>query len=199
MEQTMKPMKQPTKRFAIQPTSIHSPRARGAFHRLRAQWPILVAVVATGMFGCSDSEEHFAESPRVISTPVVSVTEPAVEIDLPELSKTGVLRVLLLNSSSSYYVMRGEEWGFEFELAREVARDMGLRIKVVLPDSQAAPLDLLNRGQVDLVAMPLRPEEAPEAQVSYTAPYHTVQQIQVVNSAYADSITGPVCCVHQVA
>lgn len=172
-------------------TSIHGLRV--AFHalRMRVRWSILLAATVTGMFGCSESVEHSGVDTFAVTTPVVKVPEPTVSIDLPDLERTGNLRVLLLNSSSSYYVMRGEEWGFEFELAREVARELGLRLQVVLPDSQAGPIDLLNLGRVDLVAMPLRPEDAPDAQVGYTVPYHTVQQTLVVNAAYADSIRGP--------
>lgn len=172
-------------------TSHHGLRAASLGRRLRAAWSILLATAVTGMFGCSDRTEHAEGGSFTLSGSRVQVTEPAVEFDLDTLRESGTLRVLLQNSASSYYVMRGEEWGFEYELAREVARTLGLQLRVVLPDSMAGPLDLLNLGQVDLVAMAMRPEEAPEANVSYTAPYHTVQQTLVVNAAHADSVREP--------
>lgn len=171
--------------------SIHGLRAALLDLRMHARWSILLATMVTGMFGCSESAEQSDLDVFAEASPRIRVTEPAVDIDLPQLERRGSLRVLLLNSSSSYYVMRGEEWGFEFELAREVARELGLRLQIVLPDSQSGPIDLLNLGRVDLVAMPLRTDGAPEARVAYTVPYHTIQQMLVVNAIHADSIRTP--------
>ena len=152
--------------------------------------PILLTLLVAGMIGCSETEPPDAD-PYAELRPRITVPTPTVERDLEEIRDSGVLRVLLRNSSSSYYVMQGEEWGFEFELAREIARELDLRLQVVLPDSQVSPLDLLNLGRVDLVGMPLRPEAAPDAEVAYTAPYHTVHQTLVAHADHADSIRTP--------
>lgn len=94
-----------------------------------------------------------------------------VQRDLADLEAEGTLRVLLRNSSSSYFVLRGEEYGFEFELARAFARSRGLRLQVVLPDSQLSLVSQLNRGDADLVAAPLLPGQFPGYEYALTEPY----------------------------
>ena len=45
----------------------------------------------------------------------------SVREDLPEILQSKELRVLTLYSSTSYFLYRGEEMGYEFELARRFA------------------------------------------------------------------------------
>ena len=145
-------------------------------------------VVVMGLIACSPTN---TSDPHGEGRAQVMVREPVVERDLEDIRETGTLRVLLRNDSSSYYVLQGQEYGFEFEVVRELAREMDLRLRVVLPDSEHAPLEMLNLGEVDVVASPLYPEEHPEVEVAYTSPYHRVYQTLVVNTALADSIHGP--------
>lgn len=109
----------------------------------------------------------------------VGFDEPQVERDLDDIRRSGSLRVLLRNSSSSYYILRGEEFGFEFELAREVANELGVQLQVVLPDSQLHPLAMLNKGYVDLVAIPFAQEDLDAYRVSATAPYDRMREVLV--------------------
>lgn len=118
----------------------------------------------------------------------VQFPDPRVKKDLPEIEQEGTLRVLLRNTSSSYYLLRGQEHGFEYELARQVAEELGLRLEVVLPDSQISPLGMLNLGDVDLVALPLQPLDWPDVRVRFTEPYHSVRQVLVVHERYQDSV-----------
>lgn len=121
----------------------------------------------------------------------VHVGAPTIDVDLAELRARGTLRVLLHNSSSSYYFLRGEEYGFEFELAREIARALELRLEVVLPDSVYSPIDALNLGHVDLVAMPHRVDAKPPADVAFTRPYDTGQPILVTRTERAPDFASP--------
>ena len=62
----------------------------------------------------------------------------AVRADLDAIRKRGVLRVLTRNSSTTYFLHRGEELGFEYELVREFARTLGVRLELVIPPSREA-------------------------------------------------------------
>ena len=50
-------------------------------------------------------------------------------IDLPEIMERGELVVLTANSSTSYFNYRGEPMGFQYELAQQFARSLGLKLK----------------------------------------------------------------------
>jgi membrane-bound lytic murein transglycosylase F len=94
----------------------------------------------------------------------------------------------MANSSSSYYVLRGEEYGFEYELARQIARELDLHLRVVLPDAVLTPVEMLQAGQVDVIAMPLLPEERLTEDLALTIPYNSVQQRLVVHRDQADLV-----------
>ncbi len=72
------------------------------------------------------------------------------EADLPQMKDRKVLRVLLPNSASSYYLWRGELRGFEYELARRFANRQGLRLEVVVPPRKEDGLKWLEEGKADI-------------------------------------------------
>lgn len=72
--------------------------------------------------------------------------------DLPGLKERGVLRVITRNSSSTYFITRGELVGFEYDLARRFAEQLGLRIEIVVPPSRADLTRWLLEGKGDLIA-----------------------------------------------
>lgn len=93
--------------------------------------------------------------------------------DLPGLKKRRRIRVLLRNNAASYFLWRGELVGFEYELARAFARDLGLRLEVVVPPSHEAMYRWLKEGRADVAAGFLVPQERHEREgLAYTRPYH---------------------------
>lgn len=72
--------------------------------------------------------------------------------DLEEVKRRGVLRVLTRNNSEDYFIARGLERGFQFELASAFARALGVRVAFVVPPSREALIQALLRGEGDLIA-----------------------------------------------
>ena len=58
------------------------------------------------------------------------------DTDLPDIRERGELTVLTVNGSTSYFNYRGEPMGFQYELAQQFVRSLGLKmkLKVVRPD-----------------------------------------------------------------
>ena len=50
--------------------------------------------------------------------------------DLPQMKDSGTLVALTLNSSISYFDYRGEPMGFQYELAKQFAESLGLKLKI---------------------------------------------------------------------
>ena len=75
--------------------------------------------------------------------------------DLPQMKDSGELVVLTLNSSISYFDYRGEPMGFQYELAKQFAESLGLKLKIkTAPDTEELVHMLLN-GEGDFIAYPL--------------------------------------------
>ena len=72
--------------------------------------------------------------------------------DLESLRERKVLRVLTRNSSSTYFLHRGELLGFEYELARRFAKGLGLQMVMVVPPEGDDLLTWLREGRGDVVA-----------------------------------------------
>lgn len=54
------------------------------------------------------------------------VVEEPVPIDLKEIVKKEKLTILAENSSTSFFIYKGQSMGFEYELLREFANDIGV-------------------------------------------------------------------------
>ncbi len=101
-------------------------------------------------------------------------------VDLDAIKRRGALRVLTRNSSTTYFLHRGEELGFEYELAREFARTLGVRLELVIPPSRDALAQYLREGKGDLVAAGLAVTAERSREFAFTAPYNRVSELLVV-------------------
>ncbi|MDX1390682.1 MAG: transporter substrate-binding domain-containing protein, partial [Acidobacteriota bacterium] len=88
-------------------------------------------------------------------------------------------RILTRNGAASYFLYRGEQMGFEFELAQDFARSVGCRVRVIVPPSHDLLIPWLLEGRGDLIAaaMTITPERAET--VAFTRPYNQVSEVVV--------------------
>ncbi len=93
--------------------------------------------------------------------------------DLVEIKKRGVVRVAMLNNGASYFIYRGQEVGFQYELAHLLAMRLGVRLQVVVPEKPDAMLQLLHEGLADIVPY------APKAMLNIS-PKHLPVRVDVV-------------------
>ena len=107
--------------------------------------------------------------------------------DLSGLKEHRRLRMITRNNPMTYFIFRGLQVGFEYELMKKFASQHDLRLEIVIPDSHAELLSYLNEGKGDVVAaaMTIIPER--QAQAAFTRPYNEVSELVVVR-ADEDSI-----------
>jgi len=73
--------------------------------------------------------------------------------DLDEMKKRHVVRVAMLNNAASYFIYRGREMGFQYELARLFAGRLGVRLQIVVPDKPADLIDMVRHGLADIAPL----------------------------------------------
>jgi len=73
-------------------------------------------------------------------------------IDLPQMKAKGELRALTLYSSTSYFIYRDREMGYEYEICSQLAKSLGLKLKMVTAPNINELNRMLDRGEGDLVA-----------------------------------------------
>ena len=62
------------------------------------------------------------------------------------------LHVVTLYSPTSYFIYRGQEMGYDYELITAIAVDRGLTLKVNIAPSLSRAIEMLDSGKVDLIA-----------------------------------------------
>ncbi len=65
------------------------------------------------------------------------------------------LRIATLYSPTSYFIYREEPMGVDYTLARRLAHDKGMELKIVVAPSMVSMIGMLDSGYVDLVAYPV--------------------------------------------
>jgi len=78
--------------------------------------------------------------------------EEARIVDFPQIKAKGELRALTLYSSASYFIYREKEMGYEYEICSRLADSLGLKLKMIVAPSPRALVEMLERGEGDLVA-----------------------------------------------
>lgn len=72
--------------------------------------------------------------------------------DLPQIKDSGELVVLTLYSSTSYFIYRGQEMGFQYELSEQFAKSLGLKLRIEVANNIDELIDKLVAGEGDMIA-----------------------------------------------
>lgn len=114
---------------------------------------------------------------------LASEEQPTATDDLNEIEKRGVLRVLTRNNASTYFLFRGELFGFEYELMKRFADKHHLRLEMVVPPGRDQLLPWLKQGRGDIVAASMAINDIRrEKHVAFTTPYNEVTELLVTRT-----------------
>lgn len=136
----------------------------------------LVLAIMAIFAGCH--HDTLVQDRPLIKTVDFIEPEP-VRIDLDVIKKRGKLIALTLNSSTSYFVYRGQPMGYEYEILRRFTKSIGVDLEIkVIPDVNAM-FDLLNKGDGDVIACNLAITKSRLAHASFSDPYNFTRQVLV--------------------
>jgi peptidoglycan lytic transglycosylase F len=104
------------------------------------------------------------------------LTEP-ISRDLAQIRERGELVVLAPYNSTTYFIYQGEPLGYEYEILRAFAKDLGVELKMVVVTDPKSLFPLLNSGDGDLAAARLVPPTEPrdESPVAFTRALYRTQ------------------------
>jgi len=119
----------------------------------------------------SSTELRAALDAFVVERFLTAASEARSTGALEALRRRGSLRVLTRNGAVTYYLHRGERFGFDFEIARLVAKQLGLRLEMVVPPTREALVPWLLEGRGDLIGASFGVSDERAKQVAFSAPY----------------------------
>ena len=138
---------------------------------------LFVAALCLAVGGC---QERIDPSGASLGNGVPLTPHPLVERDLAAIDKSGLIRLITHYNSSSYFIHRGGQAGFDYELVWRFARERGLTVEVVIPEPGEDFITLLNSGRGDVVGAGVVPNAGLERWVTWTRPTNFVCKVLVV-------------------
>lgn len=134
----------------------------------RSIWfPLLTAVIVM-LASCSGSSSSGDRNKK-----------PKESGDLEDILKKGTLTVLMENSSTSYFIYRGKKMGFEYELLKEFADELGVQLEVKVVHDLDKMIPLLNAKEGDLIACNLTYTKDRLNDIDFSEPYFVTPQVLV--------------------
>lgn len=108
-----------------------------------------------------------------------SIVANSVDRDLEDIKKDGVLRALVVYSSTSYFLYKGQPMGFEYEILQRLAKHLNLKLEIVISDDLDAEFEVLNRGDVDIIAHGMTITNQRKWEVDFTEYLYLTKQVLV--------------------
>lgn len=144
--------------------------------KLIIRFVLLIVVITVFVTGCQH-DTIVQERPLIKTTDFIE-KEP-VRFDLDAIKKRGKLVALTLNSSTSYFVYRGQAMGYEYELLKRFTASIGVDLEIkIIPDVNAM-FELLNNGDGDVIACNLAITKIRLEHASFSDPYNFTRQVLV--------------------
>lgn len=129
------------------------------------------------LLACSSSGTEKAEQSAAILG--IDFLDKPVELDLEEIRKRGRLIAIVDNSSTSYFIYRGQPMGYEYELLNLLAEDLGVDLEIVITPDISEAFRKLNQGEGDVIAHNLTVTKERQALIDFTLHHNEVKQVLV--------------------
>lgn len=100
-------------------------------------------------------------------------------ISLDELKEKGELVVLTLYGSTSYFIYRGQEMGFQYELSKQFAENLGLKLRIEASKNIDEMVQKLLDGKGDIIAYTLPVSKELKDSVLYCGESFITHQVLV--------------------
>lgn len=115
----------------------------------------------------------------ILQKALTSHRNEAFKGDLKGILKNKTLRVLTRNNPVTYFLYRGRQFGFEYELAALMAKKLGVRLEMVVPPSREDLVPWLLAGKGDVIAAGLTVTETRSEKMAFSSPYLFANEVVV--------------------
>ncbi|MDR2928008.1 MAG: transporter substrate-binding domain-containing protein [Cytophagaceae bacterium] len=109
--------------------------------------------------------------------------------DLPEILKSGEIRVVTTYNSTDYFVYKGLPMGFQFELLQNFADFTGVKLSVSVNNNLEENIQALQNGEIDIIASSLAVTREDEVRVAFSEPHSYSRQV-LIQQAYKGKMNG---------
>lgn len=109
-------------------------------------------------------------------------------VSTTRIRERGKLIALTTYGENSYFIYRGEPFGFEYELLSLLADELGVELEIRLADKSAPLIDMLNSGEGDLIAANIAITKKRLNEYDFTDHILTSRQVLVQRSGNSEQL-----------
>lgn len=108
--------------------------------------------------------------------------------DLPQLEAAGEMTAVTLYGSTSYFQYKMQPMGYEYDLVKDFAQSVGLKLHIKVAKNNAEMIDMLEAGQADIVAYPVVYTNQLRQHVIYCGQENISSQVLVQRANKGDTL-----------
>jgi membrane-bound lytic murein transglycosylase F len=124
---------------------------------------------------CSCLNGHDKHISDITADPAIA----PVDSSLQQILNRDTLIALTDYNSTNYFIYRGEPMGYQFEMLKQFADHLDVNLKLVITNDMDEAFQLINQGDVDLIAMGLTITSDRKEVVDFTIPQIQTKQVLV--------------------
>lgn len=102
-----------------------------------------------------------------------------VHKDIEQILEEGKITAVTDYNSTNYFLYRGEPMGFQFDLLKNFADHLGVRLEIRVNNNLDKNFNSLNSGESDIIAVNLAVTKERAKQISFTEPLMQTRQVLV--------------------
>lgn len=111
-----------------------------------------------------------------------------VVYDFPQISQADTLRVLTLNTSTSYFLYRDQPMGYHYDMIRDFCRQQGLVPEIIVAENTRDMISMLQLGVGDLIAYNIPITNSLKDSVLFAGLQHISHQVLVQRALRDDTL-----------
>lgn len=110
--------------------------------------------------------------------PAWMIIDP-VEADWGVIKERGVLKAIVENSTTSYFLYKAQAMGYEYEMLNKLADALGVRLQIIVENNIDTAFEMLNNGEGDIIAFKLTVTKERRRWFAFSESLYQVQQVLV--------------------
>lgn len=112
--------------------------------------------------------------------------------DYEKIMERDTLRVITLNTSTSYFIYRDQEMGYHYDMIKSFADEKGLELKIIVAPNNTALYQMLNSNEGDVIAYGMPIENEMKDSVLYCGLSEISHQVLIQRNEKTDTLINDV-------
>jgi membrane-bound lytic murein transglycosylase F len=112
--------------------------------------------------------------------------------DYDQIIQDGVLVAVTDINSTNYFIYKGEPMGYQFDMLREFALYLGVRLEIIAENDLHSAFKMLEDGQVDVFANNLTITSERSTKYKFSIPHSTTKQVLVQRKSSETYLDNPI-------